>query len=482
AFLFIILVEAFHIVGIASTFDFPEELMNEINKNIYLQIGFYSFLVILCILFIESIFTINLYTIENISTKHAMRESRVMLKKKRIEMILEFIGLNIVLNLILYLIYALIVVLIGFAVSLIKGEIYTLSVVLTLLYSLYLLIGFLATITLIPINYAMISSWYYEARERMGVFSTSVPEKKITPKLINKTHVKRVTFIVILVIFLMNLSSVITLLRTPKIQLEFFNYAEIIAHRGSSFDAPENTLAAIELAILQGVDAVEIDVRETIDNVPILIHDRTTGRTTNDVLNRRVANMTFEEIKTLDAGSWFSADFVDEKIPSLEEALILVNKRVTLFVELKVYSTTLEENIITLLEEYDMLNQVVLLSFSRDQIRRLKQDNPDVKTLLLVSTFYGDIKLLAEAKDIDYFGFSEFFFMRNEAFVQLIHDNNKKVYVWTVNDDKKIEEVVSRDADGIITDRPVRAREIAYSKNTSDLLVEILRRFFTVNQ
>jgi glycerophosphoryl diester phosphodiesterase len=479
AFLFIILVELFHIVGIASTFDFPAEIMREINKNIFFQLGFYTLVLLFFILFIETIFTINLYTIENIPTRKALSESRLMLKKKRIEMILEFIGLNLLLNLLLYAIYALIIILIGFAVSLIRGEIYTLSVVLTLLYSLYLVIAFLATITLIPINYAMISSWYYEARERMGLLPTSIPKKSISSKLINMKYVKRATFITILVVFLINLSSVISILRTPKVQVELFNYAEIIAHRGSSTDAPENTLAAVELAIEQGVDAIEIDVRETIDLIPILFHDRTTGRTTNDSLNRRVANMTLAEMKSLDAGSWFSTDFLDEKVPTLEETIIRVDKSAVLFIEMKVYSQTLEENVLSLIEQYDLINHVVLLSFSRDQIRRIKQNNPEIKTLLLVSTFYGDIHLLAAAEDINYFGFSEFFFMRNEPFVKLIKENQKKVYVWTVNEDRKIEEVISRDADGVITDRPVRAREIAYSRNTTDILVEILRKFFS---
>jgi glycerophosphoryl diester phosphodiesterase len=481
AFLFIILVELFHIVGIASTFNVPEELLFEINKSIYLQLGFYSLIVFLGFLFIETIFTINLYTIEKIPTKKAFEESQTMLKKKRLEMVIEFIGLNIILNGILYLIYALIIILIGFAVSIIKGEIYTLSVILTLLYSVYLIIGFLATITLIPINYAMISSWYYEAREKMGLLPTSIPKKKISPKLINMKYVRRTTIATILIIFLINISSVITLLRTPKVQIELFNYAEIIAHRGSSFDAPENTLAAVELAIEQGADAVEIDVRETSDLIPILFHDRTTGRTTNDSLNRRVANMTLAEMKSLDAGSWFSPDFIDEKVPTLEETIIRVDKRAVLFIEMKVYSQTIEESVLSLVEQYDLLNHVVILSFSRDQIRRMKQSNPDIQTLLLVSTFYGDINLLAAAEDIDYFGFSEFFFMRNDAFVKLIHENNKKVYVWTVNDDVKIEEVISRDADGVITDRPVRAREIAYSRNTTDILIDILRRFFKVD-
>jgi glycerophosphoryl diester phosphodiesterase len=219
-------------------------------------------------------------------------------------------------------------------------------------------------------------------------------------------------------------------------------------------------------------------VRETSDLVPILMHDTTLGRTTNDPNNRRVSDVSLAQIKLLDAGSWFSPEFEGEQIPTLEEALQVMAGRTKLFLELKTYSRSLELNSVALVEAYQMINDTVFLSFSREQIRRLKQINPEVQTLLLISTFYGDAEALARARDIDAYGLSEFFFLRNPEFVDLAHQQNKKIYVWTVNSDNAIRNVADRDADGIITDRPLAAREIVYARNTPDILLEILRRLF----
>jgi len=479
ALLFFLSVQLLHLSGIASTVNIPEEVLIEIHKYVWLQIGFYGLAVIGVVIFIESIFTLNFYTIENMSTKLAFKESRRMLKKRRIEMVLEFIALNMLVNLLLYLFYAGLVLVVGLFVSLTKGQVYTLGFILTIFYTLYSVIGFIATIILIPINYALISSWYYEGRERLGVKPSMVTKRKKMKWINFKTKRARlITVAVSAVLLVLNLISVIAVVGTPKVQLQVFNYAEIIAHRGASWDAPENTLSAIELAIYQQADAVEIDVRETSDLIPILMHDPTLGRTTNDVLNRSVSSVSLSQMRLLDAGSWFSPEFEGEPVPTLEEALEVMAGRTKLFLELKTYSRSLELNAVALVETYGMINDTVFLSFSREQIRRLKLINPDVSTLLLISTFYGDAEALAKARDIDSYGLSEFFFIRNPEFVDLVHQQNKKIYVWTVNSDNAIANVSSRDADGIITDRPLAAREIVYARNTPDVLLEILRRLF----
>ncbi|PKK93660.1 MAG: hypothetical protein CVV61_03485, partial [Tenericutes bacterium HGW-Tenericutes-6] len=246
-------------------------------------------------------------------------------------------------------------------------------------------------------------------------------------------------------------------------------------------EAPENTSASIELAMTQYADAVEIDVRETEDGVPIIMHDATLGRTTNDPFNTRVANATYAYIKTLDAGSWFSADFEGEKVPTLEEVLELTAGKTTLFIELKNYSPTLESQVVDLVSSYDMINDVVILSFSRDQIRRIKALEPNIKTLLLISTFFGDLNQIVSSDDIDYFGLSVHFYDRNQTFVDRAKQQGKKVYVWSVKDETTMNRMIELDADGLITDRPLMAREFVYSKNTQSLLIDVLRRLFVRN-
>jgi glycerophosphoryl diester phosphodiesterase len=109
---------------------------------------------------------------------------------------------------------------------------------------------------------------------------------------------------------------------------------EIIAHRGFSARAPENTLAAFELALRYGAPALEFDVRATRDGVPVAFHDETLDRTTSG--RGRIAETTFRELSTLDAGGWFSSDFQGERVPALSEVLQVTHNRVNqLYVELK---------------------------------------------------------------------------------------------------------------------------------------------------
>jgi glycerophosphoryl diester phosphodiesterase len=478
AFLFFILVELFHIVGIASTINIPQVILNQVNQSLWLQMAFIGLIIIASILFLETVFSINHYVIERLSTQKAFRESRRMLKGNRVRMIVEFLLLNLVLNGILYLFYALLIFFVGLFVSLTKGELYTLSVVLTIFYGLYSFIALLSTLILLPINFALISTWYYESREKLGIILTSTPRTHKPIQLIANLWVKRGVILTIVVIFSINLINIISIMGSPKTALEFLNVAEIVAHRGASSDAPENTIAAIELAIFQGADIVEIDVRETRDMVPILMHDPTTFRTTNDILRRRINNMSLEEVKTLDAGSWFSTEFSGEQIPTLEEALMAIQGKIRVFIELKVDTLTLEQSVIDLIISMDMVSDCVILSFNKDQLIRIKQEHEDIKTLLLLSSFYGDIDALAKQSELDMFGFAESLFRSNPHYVETIHRHQKKIYVWTVNQEQSLKDVVNLDADGIITDYPVIAREIAYSKNASELLIEILNRFF----
>jgi len=478
AFLFFILVELFHVVGIASTINLPSVIVDEINSNIWLLLGSIFFIFMVVILFLETAFHINFYVIEKLPTKTTRQMSKKLLKGKRIRMMIEFISLNLFLNIILYIFYIVIVFIIGWVITLIKGQLFTLSLILSIFYSIYLLVGFLATITLIPINYAWINTWYHVGKSSEVLLEPADLIKKKVKHVQMDRNLKYGIIASLVIIFTINLINVFTVLSTPKPQLELLNVAEIVAHRGASWDAPENTIMAIELAILQGADTVEIDVRESREHIPILFHDTTTSRTTNDQISRVIGNMTIEQIKELDAGSWFDLSYAEEKVPTLEEALIVMQNRVRIFIELKVNTDTINKSVLDLIETYDLTKDVVILSFNKDQLIKIKALNPEIQTLLLLSSFYGDIRSLVKDERIDMFGFSEKLFNENPGFVEVIHENLKKVYVYTVNDDTKIGNVVHKDADGIITDRPIPAKEIAYSKNTSDLLMEILNRFF----
>ncbi|QDX93893.1 glycerophosphodiester phosphodiesterase [Brevibacillus laterosporus] len=169
-----------------------------------------------------------------------------------------------------------------------------------------------------------------------------------------------------------------------------------IAHRGWSGVAPENTLAAIRLAIEHPeIDGVEFDVQLTKDQIPVVIHDYSLERTTNGT--GWVKDHTFAELRSLDAGSWFDSQFVGETIPSLEEVLIANRQKKWLNIELKQMVASkeqvLEEKVIRLIEQYDMEEHVVITSFQHQSVYNVKRLAPRLQVGPLI---YGMPLLLQE--------------------------------------------------------------------------------------
>lgn len=188
--------------------------------------------------------------------------------------------------------------------------------------------------------------------------------------------------------------------------------------------------------------------------------------------------LSISDLKQLDAGSWFSEDYAGEQIPTLEDALKIMTGRTRLFLELKDQNEQFETYIVNLLVIYEMLDQTVILSFSNQQLTRIKAINPNVQTLLLIHSFFGRYEDLVNASYADNFGLSLTFYQNNESIIDVIHQKGKKVYIWTVNDETSLRKIVESDVDGIITDVPNLAREISYTKNAPEFLVQVLRRFF----
>lgn len=216
-----------------------------------------------------------------------------------------------------------------------------------------------------------------------------------------------------------------------------------MAHRGWSGKAPENTMTAIRLALAEpAIKAMEIDVQLTRDGVPVLIHDFTLERTTNG--RGLVMDHTLAELRELDAGSWFSDKFVNERIPTLEEVLVTVKGRCMLNIELKATSDMypgLMEKVLVLLEKYQMKQEVYITSFDHDLIRQVRRLDQDIQTGLIV---YGRPVLMLEQMEeaganvlsMDYL------YLNRELTVAAI-EKGFKVIAWTLDDPKHIREVIS---------------------------------------
>lgn len=156
----------------------------------------------------------------------------------------------------------------------------------------------------------------------------------------------------------------------------------IIGHRGAPSEAPENTLSSFELAIRQGADLVELDLHLSADEQLVVIHDDTVDRTTDGT--GAVGDLSFAELRVLDAGSWMHPKFCGERIPTLAEALELSAGRAGLVVELKGGSDCypgMERLLASAIETEDRLEDVIAISRNSAAIKRINRINPDVMTL-----------------------------------------------------------------------------------------------------
>jgi glycerophosphoryl diester phosphodiesterase len=233
----------------------------------------------------------------------------------------------------------------------------------------------------------------------------------------------------------------------------------VFAHRGACAHAPENTLAAFELALTHQADAIELDVKLSADGQVVVMHDATVDRTTNG--KGRVRDLSLLELRALDAGSYFSDPYRGEKVPTLEEVFEALGKRMFINVELTNYHTSrdaLVETVCMLVKKHKMQKRVLFSSFFASNLSKARSYLPEVPRGLLALN--GLLGVWARS-----FGFA---FGRYNALhpnlkdmtqqeVMRVHRLRRRVHVWTVNDGQDMRRLFNWGVDGIFTDDPALA-------------------------
>ncbi len=244
----------------------------------------------------------------------------------------------------------------------------------------------------------------------------------------------------------------------------------ISAHRGSSMLAPENTLAAIHRAIADGADYVELDVRQTADGELVLLHDRDLLRIAG--VARNVWEMTFDELRELDAGRWFDPAFTGERVPTLGEAIAALRGRAGLYLEIKPspHSPDLTREVIRALQREDFVADTVLAALDPGILREARRLAPGLRTSLLLHTAIGR----PEREDVDALALRDA--LVTPAMIQRARRHGLEVHVWTVNDPRAMSRFIDMGVDHIITDRPdVLADLLAQRDALTDLERLLLR-------
>ncbi len=253
--------------------------------------------------------------------------------------------------------------------------------------------------------------------------------------------------------------------------IHFFNFKKvnskphiIIGHRGAGALGPENTIAAIRIGLANNVDRIEVDVHQTKDGEIVVIHDETLNRTTNG--EGLIKSKTWDEIFKLDAGSKFSSEYKNERVPLLDEVIKFIDGRAGLIIEIKGGSECypgIEQKIADIINDNNALEWCMVHSFYTGVLVKLHQIEPALKLHKLFIVKFSFLPFMVALEGIEYFNLEKYpyineyslnYHFANRRIIKKLQKSGKKVNVWTVNESKDAKKLLSIGVDGIITDFP----------------------------
>ena len=232
----------------------------------------------------------------------------------------------------------------------------------------------------------------------------------------------------------------------------------IIAHRGYQKNYPENTLVAFQAAMDVGAQMIELDVTLSSDRKPIVIHDATLERTTNG--HGMVNQHTLNELKELDAGSWFHPRFANQRLPELSEVLDLANGRTIVNIEIKTHAyephhpaDAVEKQVVDLVNQKGARNEVLISSFNINILERLSAMG-DSPALALISNKPADDDTLKICKQLKAFSWHPDRLVLTPRHVQTMQDAGMRVFPYNVGTPGEYRQVMAMNVDGVITGDP----------------------------
>lgn len=227
---------------------------------------------------------------------------------------------------------------------------------------------------------------------------------------------------------------------------------DVVAHRGYSAKYPENTLVSFYQAVAGGATMVELDVRRTKGGKLVVFHDEDLSRVMGQETKKSVADISFEEVKAIDAGSYMGQEFAGIGIPSLEETLAFFKDYdVTLVVELKSIENDkgFVKQAYNMVKKYDMLDRVIFASFSGKYLRQVKKLNWQQPTMKFDSK--GNTNMVRSCY-ADYYGVNAYALTRE--LVDIVHQAGLQVYAYTPVNMDEVKAMESLGVDGVIINYP----------------------------
>ena len=414
---------------------------------------------VVVVLFVRWIFSVPICMLENKKPADALKESRLLMRTDflKITLILAGWGLLTVVS------SALILQVLASASAFILGSLAdNLTIILPvtgILLAVYVLLAAVASFVGFAIFCLLVTHFYTDIRTRNGLpAAVYLEDTGLRANFAIKK--RRIIWVAALAILAGATASSYALVEN----LNIGDRVAVTAHRGSSKSAPENSLSAVKRAIADGADFAEIDVQETADGVVVLLHDTDLMRIA--ALDRKIWEVAYDDIKSLDAGSWFSPEFKGEPIPTLGDVIDAARGKIKLNIELKFngHEKDLVKRTVDVIKSKNFESECILTSLNYAGILRVKDLDPGLKTGLIVFKAVGNIF----DAPTDFYSLSSKIVTSDT--IRSADHHDKAIHVWTINDLNTMAYFIELGVDNIITDYPAKLVELLRQRaNLSDV-------------
>ncbi len=437
--------------------------------NVPITVALVSIYALLMIYSMRYTFLLHIFNVEGISFRKSIDRTGEVLKKHRLRVIpgilcwvVLMVGVPVLIN---YL-YS------GVVLDKVLGSGEAVKVMTMIYEAIKLVLSIFYVLVGLPLIYSFICDSYYNlVPETPG--KQNIDDYTYDVKRSRRREIKVIAVLMSIALILNIGFYMLKRYGLISVNAEYLDKVSITAHRGACMEAPENTLAAFQIAVETGADVVELDVRETKDGEIVIMHDESIYRTCG--VKKKVGKLTYEQLQEYSAGAKYKGKnkelYKDEKIPTLREAIELIDGKADLNIELKPAKTDkhLIESVVALVEEYDLYDSCVVTSMNYKAISKVKELDDRVQTVYVMSVAVGDISNLTNAD-----AFSIKYRYINNDIVRNAHAQGKEVYAWTVDSKAILEKMMLLDVDSIITNKPAEMRREMYENYYGDTFIERL--------
>ncbi|MDW7667326.1 MAG: glycerophosphoryl diester phosphodiesterase membrane domain-containing protein [Bacillota bacterium] len=430
--------------------ELPALLIENIMKSLISKFLYFGVVIFLFFIIIRFIFTVHEIVIENKTVRKAVKSSFKLTRRISFNVFVKLIIFNFLIFGIGTLVFTIISTLpnyLNFNVNyLVRNYILTLSSFLS----------FAFTLIIMPLNIIFLTKLYALVKEGDYIKDDLKTHnfrilKKSENYIYDKFKSKKVLLAGIFLIAL-----IVTFYSGVIINEGVYTGRDVkvIAHRGIVNDEIENSIEAIKASLKANIDVVELDIQMTKDGEIILHHDRNLKRIFG--VEKNIEELTYKEIIELEALNNEHFHYDGKLIATLDEALELIEGQIDIQIDVKTYGQgeKLANRIVTIIDKYDMIENAYIQSFDREFIERVEKLNSKIKTCQIMYYVLGDLSYI----NADYFTVEKG--LLSQKLVGKARKEEKGIWVWTVNNEEDVKEVLQYDIDGIITKNPLMVKEI----------------------